>query len=91
MATGHVDPGYSRVVSRCRTAINNPSGKRTQPKINNDELEQIRAQARNVWLTKDTSETTYGHYHKEPVNLIQDILTKRPTSPTRKNNPHPNK
>ena len=87
MTTGHLNPGYNQVVSQCKTAISNPSGKNVRQKFNLDELEQIKAHSKSVWSTKDTSETTYGWYHGDP--LIKEQPNVRPSSPTRRNNPHP--
>ena len=87
MTTGHVNPGYNQVVTRCKTALANPSGAYARQKFNFDELEQIKAQSKAVWSVKDTSETTYGWYHGDP--LIKEKTNVRPSSPTRKNNPHP--
>jgi hypothetical protein len=87
MTTGHLVPGYKNIVTRFRSANANPTGNRTRLTIDNDELEHIKSQSRLVWSAKDTSETTYGHYHCDPA--IKERTTLRPTSPGRRNNPHP--
>lgn len=89
MATGHLNPGYNRVVTKFKSALSNPSGEPQNPKINQSELDEIRMKARHVWSAKDNSETTYGYYFSDP--MIKQKANLRPTSPTRRNNPHPNK
>jgi hypothetical protein len=87
MATGHINPGYTNVVTRFKSALANPSGARRRIDLNLSELNEIRSRAKSAWSIKDESETTYGHYFKDPV--IKDPMPVRPSSPTRLNNPHP--
>lgn len=87
MTTGHVNPGYHKVVSRFKSALENPTGSQRNAKFDLAELDQIRLRARSVWSVKDKSQTTYGFYHNDP--LIKEKAEKRPSSPTRQNNPHP--
>ena len=87
MATGHINPGYDSIVSRFKTALENPSGARNPPILNQTELADIRARSRSAWAARDTSETTYVHFFREPA--IKEKAPLRPTSPTRRNNPHP--
>jgi len=89
MATGHMNPGYQGIVTRFKSATLNPSGKRLPLVIDKNELENIKAQAKSAWSVKDTSQTTYGFYHCDP--LIKEKRSLRPVSPTRRNNPHPKK
>jgi hypothetical protein len=87
MATGHINPGYEDVVTRFRLALRNPSGARCTVEPQKLEMAEIRARARSAWAIKDLSATTYGHFHSDPV--IKEAAQLRPTSPTRRNNPHP--
>lgn len=89
MATGHLNPGYDRVVTRFSSALENPTGERRSFRPNQHELDDIRKNARDVWSLKDTSETTYKHFFADP--LIKKRTHLRPSSPTRRNNPHPSK
>lgn len=89
MATGHLNPGYNRIVTKFSSAINNPTGEKRPLEVNRADLDAIRAKSREVWSMKDNSETTYGFYFGDP--LIKEKTNLRPTSPTRRNNPHPNR
>lgn len=90
MTAGHLNPGYNRIVTKHALAINNPSGTRAaRLNLNQVDLENIRTKSRDVWSEQDTSETTYGYFFRDPA--IKDRENLRPTSPTRRNNPHPNK
>jgi hypothetical protein len=40
-------------------ALNNPSGFKTVPNVNKQELQEIRAKANSIWSAKDT----YGKYN----------------------------
>jgi hypothetical protein len=82
-----MNPGYRSIVTRFKSANVNPAGNRTKLVIDHDELEQIKNKTRQVWSAKDNSETTYGHFHSEPK--LSDKARLRPTSPNRRNNPHP--
>jgi hypothetical protein len=87
MATGHINPGYERVVTQMRLATRNPSGARRPFEPNRSELAAIRSRSKSAWALKDLSSTTYGHFFADPV--IKEAAPLRPTSPTRRNNPHP--
>jgi len=89
MTTGHPNAGYDQIVSRFKLALDNPSGNRTITKTNKDELQEIMAKSKEIWAAKDTSETTYGNTFRN-YNLKEKLFI-RPSSVTRKNNPHPAK
>ncbi|XP_076467530.1 uncharacterized protein LOC143298546 [Babylonia areolata] len=95
MATGHVLPGYGDPISRLRRvqSAGYPLGKRTLLKIAQEtrleqtEMDAIRQNARRLWSYKDCHETTYDdQYAERPAD---GLVTVRPTSPTRRNKPHP--
>ena len=97
MATGHLNPGYSDVVSRFRRAKSaNPGslhyGQRLREMENGNvdsmSLEEIRRQARELWSRPDNRETTYGNHFLDKTRDT-DIPQPRPASPSRRNNPHP--
>jgi len=88
MTTGHLNAGYEEIVSQNKLALNNPSGARTAFQRKADELKDIRDAAKAVWADRDNYETTYGRYHKQHD---YDKQIYRPSSPSRKNNPHPTK
>jgi hypothetical protein len=68
--------------------MRNPSGARQQKfGPNQAELVAIRERSKSAWALKDHSATTYGHFFKDPV--IKEAAQLRATSPTRRNNPHP--
>ena len=50
--------GYDKIVTRFNLALNNPSGFKTVPNVNKQELQEIRAKANSIWSAKDT----YGKY-----------------------------
>lgn len=52
-----------------------------------DELETIRARSRLIWSRPDVSLTTHGYFYADPEQKDRTAL--RPTSVTRRNNPHP--
>ncbi|CAF0750678.1 unnamed protein product [Brachionus calyciflorus] len=87
MTTGHVNPGYNDIVSRFNSAIQNPSGSPRRPFLDKQELEEIKSRSRDVWSVKDNSLTTYGWYFDDP--RIKEKAELRPSSPSRRNNPHP--
>lgn len=87
MATGHVNPGYKKIVSQFNSAIQNPTGHPRPPVFDKQELEDIKSRSRDVWSLKDNSLTTYGWYFNEPQ--IKEKAELRPSSPSRRNNPHP--
>lgn len=89
MTAGHLNPGYGKIVTRNTLALSNPNCDKKLLNSNELHLETIKSKARNVWSTKDSSETTYGFYFSDP--LIKDREALRPSSPTRRNNPHPKK
>jgi hypothetical protein len=51
------------------------------------ELEEIRARTRSIWLRPDTALTTHGHYFADPEQTQRTLS--RPTSAGRRHNPHP--
>lgn len=88
MTIGHPNAGYDEIVSKFKLGLDNPTGARAQFKRNNEELADIREAAKAVWSAKDNFQTTYSRYHgphKHEGKLY------RPSSPSRKNNPHPTK
>ena len=88
MTTGHLNPGYKHIVSRILTEANNDA--ETRPAVlNRVELDRIKAKARSVWSAKSNAETTYGAYHDSKPPFEVDVAVPRPSSPTRRNNPHP--
>ena len=89
MATGHMNPGYNNIVSRFKSALDNPSGIRSKLISNDEQLKDIRAKAKSAWSIPDHSETSYSNFFKEPNKQSKVIF--RPSSPSRRNNPHPNK
>lgn len=95
MTTGHSNPGYENVVSQLTLASANPCARETTLKIDKNELEKIKGQARRAWSVRDQSATTYGFYHtrkqKERTNQVvpNPRSSARPASPDRRNNPHP--
>ncbi|ESO90676.1 hypothetical protein LOTGIDRAFT_233686 [Lottia gigantea] len=95
MATGHILPGYGNPVSRLRRVrhvgypIENDWLLKMKQETNLDrsEFEMIRAKARHVWSKPDREKTTYRfHYNGDEIG---SLVPRRPTSPTRRNNPHP--
>ena len=94
MVSGHLNPGYGRIVTRCSLAVNNPEASpdhhQKQQLVDRAILDDIRARAAQAWSRKDESETTYGFYFSDPALAIKNSRPNvRPTSPTRRNNPHP--
>ncbi|XP_074650740.1 uncharacterized protein LOC141905672 [Tubulanus polymorphus] len=97
MATGHLNPGYKDPVSRLRrskSAI--PFGSKADAELNNlmkpldgNVLDEIRRQARETWSRPSTSATTYNDFHNEAYLKNHVQANTRPTSPSRKNKPHP--
>jgi hypothetical protein len=55
MATGHINPGYSKIVSRNKSALNNSEGRQPMPDYNLNELEMIKARAKAMWSVEDRS------------------------------------
>lgn len=89
--TGHPNAGYNNIVSKLNLALNNPSGAKTLARINKEELNDIKAKAKGIWsvAVNDTYETTYGNAFRGQD--LKEKMVVRPSSPTRKNNPHPAK
>ena len=57
-----------------------------------DELAAIRERVAHVWSRPDTSATTYGWFHRDHTASQQSrelVAHARPSSSTRRNNPHP--
>lgn len=88
MTIGHPNAGYDDIVAKYKLALDNPKGQRTPFQRNTEELKDIREAAKAVWSQKDNFQTTYSRYHG-PHKYDKQIY--RPSSPTRKNNPHPTK
>lgn len=89
MTTGHPNAGYDKIVTRFELALNNPSGARANFKPNKEELKDIMSKSKSLWSVKDTYETTYGSSYRDYEFKEKPFV--RPSSPTRKNNPHPPK
>ncbi|XP_048237052.1 uncharacterized protein LOC124134415 [Haliotis rufescens] len=97
MATGHILPGYGDPVSRLRRV--NSSGypldsntllqMEASYKLRDLEFDRIRAQARHMWSRRDREPTTYHHFHSGQELPPEEQTRSRPTSPTRRNKPHP--
>lgn len=96
MPTGHVLPGYGQPVTylrRAKSAYPLDKSKikeyaaQNVPAPERNELLRIKSQARDQWLGLDRAATTYDFQFKYR-NLDQPTQS-RPTSPTRKNKPHP--
>lgn len=96
MPTGHVLPGYGQPVTylrRAKSAYPLDKSKikeyaaQNVPAPERNELLRIKSQARDQWMGLDRAATTYDFQFKYR-NLDQPTQS-RPTSPTRKNKPHP--
>lgn len=96
MATGHLLPGFGDPVTnlrRAKTAFPMDKTKIREyallnvPRPDIRELGHIRESARQVWSAKPTYSTSYS-CHFEGRQLDEHTRS-RPTSPTRKNKPHP--
>jgi len=70
---------------KCYSAL--PMTYRFESKPDQNELTAIKLNAKKIWSQKDKEETTYAHYFKEPE--VKEKTPLRPSSPTRRNNPHP--
>ncbi|KAL8590920.1 hypothetical protein ACOMHN_005243 [Nucella lapillus] len=95
MATGHVLPGFGDPISKLRRvqSAGYPLDKQTMLRIaqdtrlNRDEVDAIRSNARRLWSYKEKQETTYdNHFMERPAD---ELMSVRPTSATRRNKPHP--
>ncbi|KAK7495285.1 hypothetical protein BaRGS_00013467 [Batillaria attramentaria] len=95
MATGHILPGYGDPVSRLRRvqSAGFPLDKKTlldiaqQTRLEQQQFESIRNNARRLWSYPDRNETSYdNHFAERPADELMQL---RPTSPTRRNKPHP--
>jgi len=89
--TGHPNAGYKNIVSRFNLALNNPSGAKTEVKVYKEELSDIKEKAKGIWAVSVSNnyETTYANAFRGQD--LKEKLMVRPSSPTRKNNPHPAK
>lgn len=96
MPTGHVLPGYGQPVTylrRAKSAYPLDKSKikeyaaQNVPALERNELLRIKSQARDQWMGFDRAATTYD-FQFQYKNLDQPTQS-RPTSPTRKNKPHP--
>lgn len=96
MPTGHVLPGYGQPVTYLRRAKSAYPLDKTKlkeyaafnvPAPERNELLRIKSQARDQWMGLDRAATTYD-FQFQCRDLDQPTKS-RPTSPTRKNKPHP--
>lgn len=96
MPTGHVLPGYGQPVTylrRAKSAYPLDKSKikeyaaQNVPAPERNELLRIKSQARDQWLGLDRAATTYDFQFK--YRNLDHPTQSRPTSPTRKNKPHP--
>ncbi|XP_005108273.1 uncharacterized protein LOC101845427 [Aplysia californica] len=96
MATGHILPGYGDPVSKLRRArsagcypLDNSSllDLQNAARLTEREFEQIRQNARNIWLKTSPRSTTYDTFYSG--GEVREITNPRPTSSHRHNNPHP--
>ncbi|XP_064608999.1 uncharacterized protein LOC135473110 [Liolophura sinensis] len=92
MATGHAMPGYGDPTRRSKSAF--PYSSRTgspvrvtPPSVSHEELSRIKEEARLMWTPTERAETTYGLHFTQKSVAVKAVC--RPTSPTRRNNPHP--
>ncbi|XP_072171307.1 uncharacterized protein [Diadema setosum] len=104
MATGHILPGYGHPVSRFRSKSADPTmtgyryrGPPAQP-LSSTEFQAIKADAMQAWTedkldwnkTPDKKPTTYAHtYYKKEQIPPEHLASMRPSSPLRRNKPHP--
>ena len=95
MATGHVLPGFGTPVSSLRRvqSAGYPLDKKTlleiaqQTRLQQEEILNIRKNACQLWMYPQKHETSYdNHFAERPAD---EVRTVRPTSPTRRNKPHP--
>jgi hypothetical protein len=94
MSTGHVLPGRYPVTDLRRARSAYPialAGQDPDNSVPLDEctLSDIRRQARDMWSLPDREMTTYNSFHNEDQLQGHAAPFSRPTSPTRKNKPHP--
>lgn len=96
MATGHILPGYGNPVTRLKRAQTAYPLDKSKLKemaeqnvgvLERRTLDNIRDNARSMWLASNYAPTTYNSVHNhlqldEPTPL-------RPSSPTRRHKPHP--
>lgn len=100
-----VNPGYSNKLARAKTAKDNMQGLARErlnrrKLITESNLSSIRSESRLQWLAawEDPGkpslrsvydwESTYSKQHK--FKQLDAPTKSRPSSPTRRNNPHPN-
>ncbi|XP_064636760.1 uncharacterized protein LOC135493377 [Lineus longissimus] len=90
MATGHIVPGRYPISDLRRAKSAHPLGlKDFDAPMDQGTLAQIRRQARDLWSMPDREKTTYNFFHNEDQLQGHAPPFSRPTSPTRKNKPHP--
>ncbi|XP_022322787.2 uncharacterized protein LOC111124221 [Crassostrea virginica] len=96
MPTGHVLPGYGQPVTYLRRAKSAYPLDKTKikeyaiqnvPAPERNELLRIKSQARDQWMGLDRAATTYDFQFQ--YKYLDKPTQSRPTSPTRKNKPHP--
>jgi hypothetical protein len=84
--TGRLERSRSEL--RNASSLNlDPYGQLTRRKRFDEELDSIRARSRSIWLRPDNSLTTHGHFFTDPEQIERTLL--RPTSASRRHNPHP--
>ena len=100
MATGHLNPGYTDPVSRlprARAALYSgtarPGAQNLRElqdvSVDPNTLEDIRRRAREVWMHRDQSQTSYQDHFRERFSAVDEPTKQRPTSAHRWNNRHP--
>lgn len=95
MAAGHVLPGFGDPVSRLHRvrSVKYPLDRKTlleieqKTRLQKDEFEQIKRAACDLWQYPQNNETTYDTFFSE--RRADDLMVCRPTSPGRRNKPHP--
>lgn len=96
MATGHILPGFGYPVSRLRRAHTaypldreklQELAARNVPELDPRTLDNIRENARNMWLNPHYQPTTYNTFHAgRPLDEPTEL---RCTEAARRHKPHP--
>lgn len=94
MTTGHILPGRHPVTDLRRAKSAYPLGLNSEDyetalSLDQGTLGAIRSRARDLWSVPDREQTTYNFFHNEEQLQGHAPPFSRPTSPTRKNKPHP--